>query len=796
LAVLVLYGFRLWPGVFIGAFLVNLTTQGSIATALGIAGGNTFEALLGAWFTCRFANGSRVLERTRDILVFLGLAALLSTAASATIGVTTLCGGGFGRWDQYGAIWLTWWLGDVTSNLIVAPLLLAWLAKPWPHLELVKTVEAAGVLVATVLAGTALFLGGNHRQLEYLALPPVLWAAIRFGVAGATGSTFVMSALAVWGTWHRLGPFAQADVNQSLVLLQTFMGVIALTTLALALVVTQRARAERRLQVQGAVSRILTEAPTLRAATPKLFQVLAEHGGGWEVGALWTLDHDADALRCTEIWHAPGLVISAFEERTLQTRFARGEGLPGRVWSKGEPEWLEDVTGDDRFQRAAAAAESGLRAALCFPLKLGAGVAGVMECFSRCAGEPEEDLLQVLADIGGQLGQFLERKRAEQARAHLAAIVESSHDAIIGGSLDGFITSWNTGAERIFGYTAQEALGQPLSMLAPKNEADTEPEILRRLGQGHGLDHYETVRVRKDGRRMDISLTVSPIRDGAGNLIGASRISRDITERKRTERALAAVQAQLQRYAQELEQRVQKRTAKLQETVRSLDGFCYTIAHDLRAPLRAMTGFSAELVETYAAALNPQGRDYLIRIQASAARMDALIRDLLEFGRLNTVELDNLGTVELPSALRKALLPLESEIAAKGGRVELREPLMAVRGSKVVVEQVFANLLANALKFVSPDIPPQVQIWTEPRLGMVRVCVQDNGIGIKREHIEKLFQPFVRLVNANEFPGTGIGLAIVRKGVERMGGHAGVESQLGKGSCFWIELPRAVANGG
>jgi PAS domain S-box-containing protein len=566
--------------------------------------------------------------------------------------------------------------------------------------------------------------------------------------------------------------------------------------LALALVVIQRARAERRLQVQGAVSRILTEAPTLRAATPKLFQVLAEHGGGWEVGALWTLDHDANALRCTEIWHAPGLVISAFEERTLQTRFARDEGLPGRVWTKGEPEWLEDVTGDDRFQRAAAAAESALRAALCFPLKLGAGVAGVMECFSRCAGEPEEDLLQVLADIGGPLGQFLERKRAEQARAHLAAIVESSHDAIIGGSLDGFITSWNTGAERIFGYTAQEALRQPLSMLAPKNEAETEAEILRRLGQGHGLDHYETVRVRKDGRRMDISLTVSPIRDGAGNLIGTSRISRDITERKRTERALVAAQAQLQRYAQELEQRVQERTAKLQETVRSLDGFCYTIAHDLRAPLRAMTGFSAELVETYAAALNPQGRDYLLRIQASAARMDALIRDLLEFGRLNTVELDNLGTVELPSALCKALLPLESEIAAKGGRVELREPLMAVRGSKVVVEQVFANLLANALKFVPPDIPPHVQIWTEPRLGMVRVCVQDNGIGIKSEHIEKLFQPFVRLVNADEFPGTGIGLAIVRKGVERMGGHAGVESQLGKGSCFWIELPRAVANGG
>jgi signal transduction histidine kinase len=170
--------------------------------------------------------------------------------------------------------------------------------------------------------------------------------------------------------------------------------------------------------------------------------------------------------------------------------------------------------------------------------------------------------------------------------------------------------------------------------------------------------------------------------------------------------------------------------------------------------------------------------------------MDQLILDLLQFGRLNTAELPA-KTVQLDEVLDKVLLPLDDEIKTKHARVKLRKPLLSVRANPVMVEQVVINLMGNALKFVQPKAPPKVELWTEAHDSMVRLYVKDNGIGIKPSHLNKLFQPFVRLVNGAEYPGTGIGLAIVRKAVERMGGKVGVESEPGKGSCFWIDLPAA-----
>jgi PAS domain S-box-containing protein len=280
-----------------------------------------------------------------------------------------------------------------------------------------------------------------------------------------------------------------------------------------------------------------------------------------------------------------------------------------------------------------------------------------------------------------------------------------------------------------------------------------------------------------------------PVRDEAGRIIRWFGTCTDIDEQKQTEQTLAEAQEVLREHADTLEKRVQERTATLQETIRSLDSVCYSIAHDLRAPLRALGGFSKELESEYSSRLDATGRDYLQRIKEAAARMDQLILDLLELGRLNTLEL-TLGTVDLKPLIRKALLPLEASIKALGARVEVEEPLLPVRGSHILVGQILANLIGNSLKFTAPQTPPRIQIWTEQENGVVRIRVRDNGIGMKPDHVAKIFQPFVRLVNATDYPGTGIGLAIVRKGAERMGGRAGVESQLGQGSCFWVELPQ------
>jgi PAS domain S-box-containing protein len=794
LVALLLRGYRLWPAVFVGAFAVNIVAQGSPTTSLVIAAGNTLEALAGAWFMLRFAGGPKALNRTGTIFRFVLLTAMVSTIISPSLGVFSLCAGGYAPWAQCGQIWITWWLGDMASNLIIAPLLLVWLINPLPRPRPSQLIEGAGLLFLVVWIGQMVFLGRTpfgptDYPLEYLAILPLLWAAFRFGERGALTFSFIISAIALWGTRHGFGPFNRPDPNESLLLLQTFMGTITVTTLVLASIISERQRAEERLGVQDAVSRVLAEAPTLGEATPRIFQALCEKGG-WETGALWSIDHAAGELKCAEMWHAKRVQVPEFEAATRGMRLARGKGLPGRVWSSGKPVWVPDVVKDTNFPRTAAAAHDGLHGAFCFPLRLGEEVVAIIECFSRQVREPDDDFLQLLSALGSQLGQFIERKRAEEAQATLASIVSSSEDAIISKTIEGRITSWNRGAEGMFGYSAAEAIGREISLIIPPDRVDEEREILQRIRGGEPIRHYQTVRLRKDGALIDVSLSISPIRDATGTITGASKIARDITQEKKTERALTLAQNELKEYAGDLEKRVQERTAKLRETIQSLDGFCYSIAHDLRAPLRALGGFSKELSEGYAHLLDETGNDYLSRIQAAATRMDQLILDLLQFGRLNTAELPA-KTVQLDEVLDKVLLPLDDEIKTKHARVKLRKPLLSVRANPVMVEQVVINLMGNALKFVQPKAPPKVELWTEAHDSMVRLYVKDNGIGIKPSHLNKLFQPFVRLVNGAEYPGTGIGLAIVRKAVERMGGKVGVESEPGKGSCFWIDLPAA-----
>jgi PAS domain S-box-containing protein len=258
----------------------------------------------------------------------------------------------------------------------------------------------------------------------------------------------------------------------------------------------------------------------------------------WDLGALWSLDRQASVLRCVEVWHKESVKVPQFEAVRCEITFMPGIGLPGRVWSRHEPAYISDVVHDTNFPHASIAAREGLHAAFAFPILLGGDVLGVMEFFSREIRQPEQELLNMMATLGSQIGQFIERKRAEDVNARLAAIVESSDDAIISKDLQGTIMSWNNGAARMFGYTAAEAVGQSIAMLIPTRFVDEEPRILERIRRGETLEHYETVRRHKDGREINISLTVSPLRDDAGNVVGASKIARDITERKRVEQRL------------------------------------------------------------------------------------------------------------------------------------------------------------------------------------------------------------------------------------------------------------------
>lgn len=250
LAALLLLGPRTWPAVFAGAFLVNATAELDVPTSLGIAAGNTLEALVGAGLVTRFARGAEAFERPQNVFKFVVFAALGASALGATIGVASLGLGGFAAWPGFWEIWSIWWLGDAAGALLVTPALVAWRAGP-PHWSGGKAVEAAVLLVATLAVGALVFLGFGVPW-RFLCLPFVIWTAFRFGLRETTATVLVFSAFAVWGAVRGGAPAPRGGPNQALLPVQVFMAVISVTALLLTAVVGERRRALEALEAQAA----------------------------------------------------------------------------------------------------------------------------------------------------------------------------------------------------------------------------------------------------------------------------------------------------------------------------------------------------------------------------------------------------------------------------------------------------------------------------------------------------------------------------------------------------------------
>jgi PAS domain S-box-containing protein len=390
------------------------------------------------------------------------------------------------------------------------------------------------------------------------------------------------------------------------------------------------------------------------------------------------------------------------------------------------------------------------------------------------------------------------------AQTWLASIIHSSDDAIISKTLQGVVSSWNEGARRIFGYNADEMIGQSIIRLIPPDRQEEEPSILERLKRGERVDHFETKRITKNGTILDISLSISPIRDRQGHIIGASKIARDITAQKQAERIISEGK---ERFRQELEATVQERTCELAElntrlakSNQELEQFAYIASHDLQEPLRKIHVFSELLEEGLSTGADPASLSRnLDRIKNASARMTRLIKDVLEYSRLSRTELAS-APVDLNEIMREVLIEFDLWVAEKRAIISI-DPLPVINGIGSQFRQLFRNLIGNSLKFsqqqpcisvrVEKAVPGELP-ETIPRNGtsnFFRISFQDNGIGFEQEHADAIFGIFQRLNSQDAYSGSGIGLALCKKIIDNHGGAITAFGEPGKGATFNVFLP-------
>jgi PAS domain S-box-containing protein len=497
-----------------------------------------------------------------------------------------------------------------------------------------------------------------------------------------------------------------------------------------------------------------------------------------------------------------------------------------------------------------------------------------------------------------------EHQEAEEEAAQLVAIVESSDSAIIGKDLQGTVTSWNAGAERLFGWSASEMIGHPIARLIPHEREEEEARVLERIGMGEHVRHFKTIRTCKSGVAVDVSVTVSAIRSPSGKIVGISKVARDITEDRENEKALSdselryrrlfesaqdgilildastgrvvdvnpflinllgfshdeflskaiwelgsfkdvvaneenfaelrakeylrydnlplearggrrievefvsnvylvsgnkviqcnvrdvtarrAAEESVRQLHTELEERVIQRTAELEAANKELEAFSYSVSHDLRSPLRAVDGFSQAVIEDYGAQLPEEGRRYLQTIREGAQKMGILIDDLLTFSRLSRAPLH-----KQPVNTRKLVEGVLDDLGAQreGRQVDLRiGELPASVGDPALLKQVWINLLSNAFKYTRLRETAMIEIGCSQQEGQNVWFVRDNGAGFDMRYAPKLFGVFQRLHRVEDYEGTGVGLAIVQRVINRHGGRIWAEAAVDVGATFFFTL--------
>jgi PAS domain S-box-containing protein len=555
---------------------------------------------------------------------------------------------------------------------------------------------------------------------------------------------------------------------------------------------------ERRLATQDVISRALAQATSLEAGCRELLRVLCE-AEDWDCGGVWQIDPAGEALRCTECWQREDSPeLTQFTAANCRTSFRCGVGALGRVWETRAPLWIPDIAADPKVERAAGALAAGLRCMVVFPIADGQTVGGAIELFARRSRTAAAPPFQLLDGISSQIHNFMVRVRAQhalrQSEQRLASVIEHMSEGLATAELDLRVTHWNPAALRMHDFRASDVAGKTLLDFLKMVELSTiegEPIPfddwpIPRILRGEILRDYE-VRIRRLDRDWQRVFRYGGklVQQNDGSQMIVLTIS-DITERVETSMALHRLNV-------ELEERVSQRTAELEHANRELEAFSYSVSHDLRAPLRAMIGYSQILLEDYAASLPAEALRLVKTIGQSGKRMGALIDDLLALARLGRKELQ-LRHVEMRELVESVL---EQERFEGRERTQLVvHALPPCYGDVQLLRQVWVNLLSNAFKYAQARDPIRIEIGSErSTTGDPIYFVRDNGAGFDMRYADKLFGVLQRLHGSEEFEGTGLGLAIVQRIVQRHGGRVWGEGAVNAGARFAFSLPASSERG-
>jgi PAS domain S-box-containing protein len=761
LAAVLLLGNRVWPAIFVGAFIVNVTTAGSPATSLGIAAGNTLEALLGAYLVRRFARGAAVFERAQDIFKLAALAAVVSTAVSATIGVGSLGLGGYARWSDAGSIWLTWWLGDASGILLVTPFIVLW-GRRTPDSALARRPLEAAALLVGVAATSALVFGGvlpeGVRRLPtaFVTIPPLLWAAYRFGPRATSTALLGLSALAVAGTLSGAGPFAARPPTESLPLVQAFLATMALTALPLAAVVSERRRADDAARVREEQLHVAVSAAQM---------------GTWE----WT-------IATGEVRWSPSLEAM--------------HGLAAGTFGGTYEAFQADIHPDDRETVGAAIRASlehgGHRVEYRIVRPDGATrwVEGRGKVFRDTTGRPQR-IVGVCVDV-------TERKRADERNRVLADIARSISasldiDTVLPRIADGARVLCESDTAAIFLRDETSDVMIPRYRVGPW-PATYDPLRIRR-GEGPGGLVMDTGRpLRTTSGTLALMVVPVAIADHvAGLLYISNRSVREFSDDDEAVSIRLAEQAAIAIQNARLFAREGAARAEAEAANRSKDTFLAMLSHELRNPLGAISNAVHVLERAGDAAAAARAREIIAR---QAQHLGRLMDDLLDVSRATSGKIVlRREIVDLAAVVERVVTALTARQPAMSASVAVDARPARVHGDAVRLEQVVSNLLENAVKYTPADGRVSVSVRADD--GTAVLVVEDSGVGIAAELLPQVFDLFVQADHSLDRAagGLGIGLTLVRQIVELHGGTVEAASAgVGRGSRFAVRLPAATAS--